>query len=60
MMSFTVLFAVLTLLGLIVVFAVAYALKGWKIALLATGIALVLAILALSGLVLIITRSMPN
>jgi ABC-type uncharacterized transport system permease subunit len=57
-MSFTVLYAVLTLLALVVIFGVTYKLKGWKLALLATGLAFVLSALLLTGLIYVITRSM--
>ena len=57
-MSFTVLYAVLTLLALIAIFGVTYTLKGWKIALLATGLALILSILLLMVLIYVITRNM--
>ena len=57
-MSFTVLYAVITLLALIVVFGVTYKIKGWKTALLATGLAFVLSAVLLMGLILVITRNM--
>jgi hypothetical protein len=57
-MSFTVVYAVLTLLVLIVVFGVTYKIKGWKVALLVTGLAFVLSILLLMGLIYAITRNM--
>jgi hypothetical protein len=57
-MSFTVLYAVLTLLALIVVFGVTYKLKGWRIAFLATGLAFVLSALFLVALIYVITRNM--
>jgi hypothetical protein len=60
MMSFTVLFAVLSFLTLIVVFGVSYARKGLKTALIATGIAFILITFLLAGLVFIIVNSMPN
>lgn len=57
-MSFTVLYAVLTLLVLIVIFGITNKIKGWKIALLATGVAFVLSVLFLMGLIFVITRNM--
>lgn len=57
-MSFTVLYAVLTLLALIAIFSVTYKLKGWKIALLATGLAFIFSVLLLMGLIVVITRNM--
>jgi ABC-type uncharacterized transport system permease subunit len=57
-MSFTVLYAVLTLLALIVIFGVTYKIKGWKIALLVTGLAFVLSVLLLMVLIFVITRNM--
>jgi hypothetical protein len=57
-MSFTVLYAVLTLLALIVIFGVTYKLKGWKVAFLATGLAFLLSALLLSVLIFVITRNM--
>lgn len=60
MMSFTVLFAALAFLALVVIFGVSYALKGLKTALIATGAAFVLSALLLAGLVFVIVNSMPN
>ena len=60
MMSFTILFATLAFLALIVVFGVSHARKGLKTALLATGAAFVLSALLLAGLVFVIVNSMPN
>jgi hypothetical protein len=57
-MSFTVLYAVLTLLALLVIFGVTYKLKGWKIAFLATGLAFVLSAVLLMGLIYVITHNM--
>jgi hypothetical protein len=57
-MSFTVLYAVLTLLVLIVIFGVTYKIKGWKVAVLATGLAFILSALLLVALIYIITRNM--
>ena len=57
-MSFTVLYAVLTLLVLIVIFGVTYKIKGWKIAFLATGLAFIFSVLVLVALVYVITRNM--
>jgi hypothetical protein len=57
-MSFTVLYAVLTLLALIAIFGVTYKLKGWKLALLATEMAFLFSVLLLMGLIFIITRNM--
>ncbi|HEX5839958.1 MAG TPA: hypothetical protein VFY26_19130 [Anaerolineales bacterium] len=59
-MSFTVLFAALAFLALVAIFGGTYALKGWKIAFIATGIAFVLLALLLAGLVFVIVNSMPN
>ena len=57
-MSFTILYAMLTLLALIVIFGVTYKIKGWKIAFLATGLAFVLSALLLVALIYVITRNM--
>ena len=57
-MSFTILYAALTLLVLIVIFGVVYKIKGWKIAFLATGLAFVFSVLLLMGLIYVITRNM--
>jgi hypothetical protein len=57
-MSFTILYAALTLLALIVIFGVVYKIKGWKIAFLATGLAFVFSVLLLMGLIYFITRNM--
>ncbi len=59
-MSFTVLFATLAFLALAAIFGVTYALKGWKTAFLATGVAFLLIALLLAGLVFFIVNSMPN
>ena len=40
-MSITIILAMLALLGLGIVFAVSYKIKGWKVAFITTGIALV-------------------
>lgn len=60
MMSFTVLFAAVAFLALVVIFGVSYALKGLKTALIATGIAFFLIALLLAGLIFVIVNSMPN
>ena len=60
MMSFTILFAALAFLALVVVFGVSYARKGLKTALLATGAAFVLSALLLAGRVFVIVNSMPT
>ena len=57
-MSFTVLYGVLTLLALIVIFGVTYKIKGWKIAVPATGLSFIFSVLLLMGLIFIITRNM--
>ncbi len=57
-MSFTALFAVFALLALIVIFGLALKIKGWKVALLATGIAAVAAALLFIGIIYAITGSM--
>ena len=57
-MSFTGLYAMLTLLALIVIFGVTYRIKGWKIASLATGLAFILSALLLFALIFVITRNM--
>jgi pyrroline-5-carboxylate reductase len=57
-MPFTILYAVLTLLALILVFGVTYKIKGWKIAILTTVIALGLAFVFLIALISMITRNM--
>jgi hypothetical protein len=57
-MSFTILYAVLTLLALIVIFGVTYKIKGWKVAFLATGLAFILSALFLVALIYVITRNM--
>ena len=56
-MSFTGLYAMLTLLALIVVFGVTYKIKGWKVAFLATGLAFILSALFLVALIYVITRN---
>lgn len=58
MMSFTALYAVLTLLLLILVFVITYKIKGWKIAVLATVLALGLSFVFLMALIYMITRNM--
>lgn len=57
-MSFTLLYAVLTLLTLFIIFGITYKIKGWKVAFLATGLAFVLLALLLIALIYIITRNM--
>lgn len=57
-MSFTILYAVLTLLALILVFVITYKIKGWKIAILATVLAMGLAFVFLIALIYMITRNM--
>jgi len=57
-MSFTFLYAVLTLLTLFIIFGITYKIKGWKVAFLATGLAFVLLALLLIALIYIITRNM--
>ena len=59
-MSFTMLYAFLTLFALALVFGVAYQLKGWKVALLAAGVTLVLAALGLLALLFLVVRMMGN
>ena len=59
-MAFTILYAVLTLLVLIVVFGFTYKIKGLKTAFLATGIAFVLFAVLLVATIYAITIVMPN
>ena len=58
MMSFTVLFAALALLGLLVIFALTYMLKGLKTALIATAAAFALVAVLFAGLLYVIVNSM--
>jgi hypothetical protein len=57
-MPFTALFAVFALLALIVIFGLTLKIKGWRVALLATGIAAVVAALLFVGIIYAITSSM--
>lgn len=57
-MSFTVLFASFALLVLIVVFGLAYKIRGLKIALILTAAALVVFAVLFVGLIYVITSSM--
>ncbi len=59
-MAFTILYAVLTLLVLIVVFGFTYKIKGLKTAFLATGIAFALFAVLLVATIYAITSAMPN
>ena len=60
MLSLTVLYAVLTLLVLVVIFGVTYKIKGLPAALVATGVAFVLSVLVLVAFIFLITSTMPN
>ena len=57
-MSFTGLYAMLTLLVLLMIFGITYKIKGWNVAFLATGLAFILSALLLVAVIYIITRSM--
>jgi hypothetical protein len=57
-MPFTTLFAVFALLALIVVFGLTLKIKGWKAALLTTGVAAVAVVLLFIGIIYAITSSM--
>jgi len=59
-MAFTILLAGLSLLILGITFGVTYYLKGWKFALITTGIVFILLVIVLVLLVGIIVSSMPN
>jgi hypothetical protein len=59
-MSFTILFAIFALVVLIVVFGVAYKIKGWKAALIVTSIAFIVIATLFTGLIYVIVNSMPN
>ncbi|HSL42233.1 MAG TPA: hypothetical protein VK897_02300 [Anaerolineales bacterium] len=60
MMAFTILYAMLILLVLIVVFGFTYKVKGLKTAFLATGIAFILSVVLLVATVYAIVSVMPN
>lgn len=57
-MNFTALYAVPTLLALVVIFGLAYKIKGMKTALLAAGAALILAAVVFIASIYMITASM--
>ncbi len=57
-MNFTILYAALTLLALVVIFGLAYKIKGMKTALLAAGAALILAAVIFIASIQVITASM--
>ena len=59
-MSFTILFAVLALLVLMLVFGFTYAVKGWKTALVSAGMAFLILTGLFIAVVYAITSSMPN
>lgn len=59
-MSFTVIYAVLALVALIVIFALTYKTKGLKTALIATGLAFVVFVLLLVVIINAIVLVMPN
>ena len=59
-MSFTILYAVLTLLALIVIFGLTYKIKGLKTALITASIAFVIFTLLLVVTIYAIVRAMPN
>jgi hypothetical protein len=59
-MAFTVLFAVLAFLALIIVFGITYKIKGVKIAFLTTGIALAILAILFVATIYIIVSVMPN
>lgn len=58
MTSFTVVYGFLSLLFLIVVTVIAYQLGGWKAALITSIIVLFVSVVALFGLIALITRNM--
>lgn len=59
-MSFTVLFAGLAVLVLIVVFAITSVVKGLKTALMATGVTFIVIAVLFAGLIYAIVSAMPN
>jgi len=59
-MSFTVLFAVLSVLTLIVVFAVTFAIRGLKTALIAAGMTFIVIAVLFAGLLYVIVNAMAN
>lgn len=59
-MSFTMLYAVFTILALIIIFAVTYKIKGLKFASIATGIAFIFSALLLVITIYAIVNAMAN
>jgi len=57
-MSFTVLFAVLSLLTLMVVFAVTFVIRGLKTALIAAGMTFIVIAVLFAGLLYVIANAM--
>lgn len=57
-MALTIILALLGLLVLAAVFAVAYFLKGWKVALISTAAVLVVLILGYAAIIRLITAAM--
>jgi hypothetical protein len=59
-MSFTILYAVLALLVLLIIFGVTYKIKGFQTAFITTGIAFVILTLVLVAAIYAIMSVMPN
>ena len=59
-MSFTAIFAVLAVLGLIIILGLTYKMKGLRIAVIATGIAAIVLVVLFVATIYAITSVMPN
>ena len=59
-MSFTAIFAVLAVLGLILILGLTYKMKGLKIAVIATGIASIVLVVLFVATIYAIASVMPN
>ena len=59
-MSFTMLFAIFAVLALIVIFVIAYKVKGLRTALISTGVAFAVLAVTLVAAIALIVNSMPN
>ena len=59
-MSFTALFAVLAVLGLIIILGLTYKMKGLKTAVIATGIASIVLVVLFVATIYAIASVMPN
>lgn len=57
-MSFTILYPVVVLFALLIVFVIAFKIKGWKTAFLATGVTFVFFVLLFMALIFMIVNSM--